>query len=448
MDRRSLLISAGALANFAIAPSQSADLNKKLAPTDAGGPKGLRYLAQEMSSETRFAELFPHAHDVWKNWLCRVPRTKPGAQGEPNAQASSWENLTVDWASLQERLERDDFVQISGGNYITSDTLLRRRSNSLVICAGTIKQTRGGSRGNMLALGEGHDIAWIGGTLDASQALGDNAVTIFQSLITTDAPNWKSTIARRTSISNVSALGARNDKRYGGGKGLSIQYGAEAVAINDFMADDCDIGFSVEGKLSRVPLRGPAPSDSYQASAIALSNVVVTRARLMGAFFANASSTGSPVAMSVIGSGLCFYDCAYADDAAGIICGDRAANIKLMCQVIGGQLPASPNIFRGNFLNSDFDVLVNAGLATSIFDFSHPPAFGSDKAQTANTRFQVKLTARPDIARALFVANDADNTGTLRVTKSRFALEIDDDSMFNQASSAFQKANRISVSRL
>lgn len=337
------------------------------------------YLADVFASEAGFEAAYPRAHAVWENWLKRISRTKPGGVNDPNqADVLSWENLTLDGVAIQEALEIGGVILIPHATYSISDTLWQRQDESTVFCYGTLQSTRGGSRGNLLAIGEGEDLTWIGGILDGNDvATGDNALTVFQNQVTSAVAGFETTNATRTRVSGVRARNFTRDATYGGGKGFSLQHGHRQTVVSDYIVEDCDIGWSIEGKLSSTPISGPTPNEPYYGRAIALSNIVVRRAPLMGAYIHNSSNSEDPSANSVIGRSLFFEDCALDNSNQGVIALDRSTSFDLECMItVTGTEKVIP--VRGNPLGGRIHVELNVHDVYHLIDTRHPLSHGNN----------------------------------------------------------------------
>lgn len=353
------------------------------------------YLNEFFGVQGDFEAAFPLAFNVFVNWLKRNTRTKPGGVNDPHATIGHWSNLTIDWAALTEAFEGGGYIVCPKLEYVTSDTLLVRKFGTTVDFLGSIYQTRGGSRGNMLAIGEGHDLTWRGGEFYGQDALGDNCITLFQNQITTALAGWETINARRTIVRDVRCFDIIRDATYGGGKAVSVQNGAHGGIVSGVHSLGCDMGVTVEGKASSVALVGPDPAEAYNAVGFAISDCVIEDAALCGWYGNNASNVDDPLANSVIATNMVFINCASNNPDMGAICGDRAANTKMSALVVS-TLTDQITPVRGTWLEgTDLDVTVNAHDVYSLIDTRHPVGEGSNAVgcKGATIRVNAKIRA-------------------------------------------------------
>lgn len=417
---------------FGDADGRMWELHEQLSPTPyqygAVGDGTPHFLGEFFRTEAEVASAYPAAYKVFQKFWNRVPRTKPsgvaevtlGWLGDPlPGNPGDWRNQTIDTFAFQEMLETLDFFIVPPAlRLIHSDTLLCRRDGQYVDIRAPQAWTRGGSRGNSVAIGENRSrdlegtrrgMTISGLDLIGDRALGDNGITLFQNQLTIADKGWESLNAARIILLNPRTRRYRRDRAasgYGGGKGISVQLGSRECTIIGSISENDDIGFSCEGKASYAPIGDrPVPEEPYSCASISFLGPKVVGAQKMGAWFSKGSNAEDPNeidpnAMSAVVSDATFKECAIDNPDQGVVCGDRAANIKLTAQIISSSGKCTP--VRGTWRNSSLCIHGQVNDIFAVVDTRHPIGFGSNVVPGYRPEFDINIHLANNTATHLF----------------------------------------------
>lgn len=113
---------------------------------------------------------------------------------------------------------------------------------------------------------------------------------------------------------------------HGGGKGITLQHGADGVVISDVLIDDCDIGLSLEGAYLARDGDGGIDDGQCWVRGPKFAGVVVHRSRYMGALL---GGTNQEMGFDLDLTGVTFVNCASGErtNDAGYTPGDPAYQV-------------------------------------------------------------------------------------------------------------------------
>jgi len=167
---------------------------------------------------------------------------------------------------------------------------LTAKSNTVIENQGHLKFTGGNAVGQFFSIRAVSNVEVFGGVWDSNGQGNDNTIAV--SFVNSDqsvaGPKCQNIFIHDLLIKNSAHGGSEivdindpADVGRGGGKGFTVQFGAENVLINNVVLDNCDLGFSVEGK----------ESDTGYVNGIQISNVTVKNAKYMGMYLKSVINT-------------------------------------------------------------------------------------------------------------------------------------------------------------
>ncbi|WP_177198454.1 hypothetical protein [Novosphingobium sp. CF614] len=166
-------------------------------------------------------------------------------------------------------------------------------------------------------------------------------------------------------MSNLTLVGARssgtgrNDIGRKGGKGFTLQYGPQNVSISNIIIRDCDIGFSIEGKIA----------DGGSTTGIHVKNVTCQHCHLVGLYIL-ASPSSKRISLDAHLSDIVFQDCATSDPKNfGVIHGRTAAGVIATGITIRNKTNGVTPL-RGTFRDSRFDIILECANPRSLIDLN------------------------------------------------------------------------------
>lgn len=296
---------------------------------------------------------------------------------------------------------------------ISSDEGLGRRVpvetvSDLMTCDGTINMKNGVSVENLGILQwtgdatQGHFVYWAntentefsGGVIDCDDIGNTNGLAVGGGVGATVITNTDFYIHDVT-VKNVRMSGASPGT--GGGKGFTIQHGANRGIVSGVRTQDCDIGFSLEGK------------DNNPSSNLQLSDIQVYNAEFMGCFLlgTGAGNELSLTKLSAVLDNIGFYDCAEDQANYGVITSNFATSIKgndIRVANSSGRV----NVFKGGMRFCDFKVFADVNALRSAID--HTPYAGASPQLIDSRSSKIDLTAIIRSTGATGYILDADGT--------------------------------------
>lgn len=258
----------------------------------------------------------------------------------------------------------DYLASVGGGSLLINPGVmavsdeLRLPSNIHVDCRATIKLLQKTATGSALAIyGPISGSTWEGGVVDCNNVSGDNGVGV----------SGSSGIVRDVKVIGVTSKNAVRDPVTLGGKGFAMHSGCEGVQFIGCLAEDCDIGVSHEATDTT-----PSTGNYMQ--------VVVRRARKMGAYFNYGSATGLGNSNNFNCRGdLVFDQCDISSSSGfGIVNFDRA-NGLLLDVIINNAEGANEVVpFWGTITNSKVRGVVDVKDITHLLVINQINGGGSD----------------------------------------------------------------------
>jgi len=169
---------------------------------------------------------------------------------------------------------------------------LTAQANTVIENQGHLKFTGGDAVGQFFSIRAVSNVEVYGGVWDSNRQGNDNTIAV--SFVNPDqsvaGPKCQNIFIHDVLIKNAAHGGSHiadpsnpADVGRGGGKGITVQFGAENVQINNVVLDNCDLGFSAEGK----------ESDSAYVNCIQVNNMIVKNAKYMGLYLTSVPNTVS-----------------------------------------------------------------------------------------------------------------------------------------------------------
>lgn len=281
---------------------------------------------------------------------------------------------------------------IPPGVYRCDDELFMR-SNTVVENQGHLKFYGGDAVGEFMAFLGVQNVELYGGVLDSNRQGNDNTLAIGR--IDTEADNCENIYIHDVLVLNAAHGGSHvvdiddpSDVGVGGGKGITVQHGAIDVLISDVILDNCDLGFSVEGK----------QANGMYASGVTVNNMVVKNSKYMGLYLTSIPSTSSMYAQvsSLTLNNVEIVDCGTgqtteetpqdcADLFGAIVCQSlhfvQGKNIRVKCNETDEKL----TVLRGAVRFADLDVQVFC--AGELVDVINSEPYGGYNPSNSTSRY-------------------------------------------------------------
>lgn len=261
-----------------------------------------------------------------------------------------------------------------------------------------------------------------GGTINANQQTNDNAIAV--GFVNPDQ-SVAGPACEDIWIHHIKIKGCRHGGSHipdptdpskvgtGGGKGITIQFGVKRAIVHNVEIDDCDIGFSVEGK----------EADSGYVSEIVFSDVIVRGSRYIGAMLGSVPNTtslfGQVTGLTL--NNVVFRDCANGQtleavprnvaELFGVIVGQAMVDVSGDVKIVNTS--GRTTLTRGSFRASGLKI-------TAIVDdlqdaIASEPYEGHNPQNTASryNEFDVKLTILGGTIGGYLLNSDATYGATL-----------------------------------
>lgn len=308
-----------------------------------------------------------------------------------------------DFGAMQDCFDAGGFILIPPGTYLMSQGPIVLGSDyTTVLCLGTIKLATGATHNGVenataiVYIEDAQGCVWIGGVLDGNNVKGPNGIAVGHNLFYS---NKTGAYSYRTVISDVTIRNCRHNTDVdpggdtphnggvgnGGGKGVTVQFGAPQCSVDNVRVHDCTIGITHE---SGTTLEREVPD-------LHVSNLIVKDC-MIGAMFrgvyggVDGADLGSD-ANSSMWSNVTFLNCGTANAPSGVdvtatdfgvIDAPRGTNVY-MSNLRIRNTTGIVTPFRGIFRNCHFQGEVDAPQIKYLLDFRRNKN-GSDPGYTAS----------------------------------------------------------------
>jgi hypothetical protein len=330
-------------------------------------------------------------------------------------------------------------ILIPGGEFEVDRQLYIHEDGTHVYCAGTVKLQDGAESdgntwvNNIIHITSARDVSWHGGVIDGNDQNGPNGITISGvdsgSSAYSDGQSYGVVIDNlriRNCLKLVSDEDDTNEPHanglgQGGGKGVSIQFGAQHCMLSNITVEDCTIGYAFEGKTS----------GGGRSIAVLGSNLTANSCRVGLHFLGSyAESPGMGVDNTQVSlSNVVLRDCGTDETEFGAINSLVCSGIRITgLDIIN---PEGVTVgFRGHFRGCYFDGTVDASQMLHLIDFTRNTDGSHPDTDEGPSRFNTfRLTAK---MRGLGTAGDQltgglivdDGTSTNLCKYNRFIIGL------------------------